>query len=146
MVGDRQRIAVLTIGEQELALVIGTPQFIGTLANGESGSLRTTTHAAAALDKAVTIQHRMDGALDRDGDAGKPAEQAFANFASTPTGVLALHVQDEIFHLKGNQFRSRIRGAPRVGRPLQPASLITRKIFVAGLAETPDLSAVLRRR
>src|ERR1700758_3723435 len=34
MVGDRQRIAVLTIGEQELALVIGAPQFIGTLANG----------------------------------------------------------------------------------------------------------------
>jgi hypothetical protein len=27
MVGDRQRIAVLTIGEQELALVIGAPQF-----------------------------------------------------------------------------------------------------------------------
>src|SRR5260221_2931955 len=34
MVGDRQRIAVLTIGEQELAFVIGAPQFIGTLANG----------------------------------------------------------------------------------------------------------------
>ena len=34
MIGDRQRIAVLTIGEQELALVIGAPQFIGTLANG----------------------------------------------------------------------------------------------------------------
>src|SRR5260370_19651285 len=34
MVRDRQRVAVLTIGEQELALVIGAPQFIGPLANG----------------------------------------------------------------------------------------------------------------
>jgi len=29
MVGDRQRIAVLTIGEQELALVIGAPHSLG---------------------------------------------------------------------------------------------------------------------
>src|SRR5712691_3379928 len=125
MVGDRQRIAVLTIGEQELALVIGTPQFIGT------------------LDKAVTIQHRMDGALDRDGDAGKPAEQAFANFASTPTGVLALHVQDEIFHLKGKLIRVPIRAAAPVGQPLQAAFLITIENLVAGLAGNPELSAEL---
>ncbi len=32
MIGDRQRIAVMTIAQQELALVIGTPQFVGTLA------------------------------------------------------------------------------------------------------------------
>jgi hypothetical protein len=32
MVGDGKRIAVLTISQQELAFVIGAPQFIGTLA------------------------------------------------------------------------------------------------------------------
>ena len=32
VIGDGQRIAVLTIAEPELALVIGAPQFIGTLA------------------------------------------------------------------------------------------------------------------
>ena len=32
MVGDRERIAVLTIPQQELAFVIGAPQLIGTLA------------------------------------------------------------------------------------------------------------------
>ena len=31
MVGDGERIAVLTIPEQELAFVIGAPQFVGTL-------------------------------------------------------------------------------------------------------------------
>src|SRR5215831_14961089 len=34
MIGDRQRVAVMMIPQQELALVIGAPQFIGTLANG----------------------------------------------------------------------------------------------------------------
>jgi hypothetical protein len=32
VVGDRQRIAVLAISEQELAFVIGAPQLIGALA------------------------------------------------------------------------------------------------------------------
>src|SRR5207245_2242953 len=32
MIGNGQRIAVLTIAQQELALVIGAPQFVGTLA------------------------------------------------------------------------------------------------------------------
>src|SRR6266404_1255722 len=32
MIGDGQRIAVLTIPQQELALVIGAPQFVRTLA------------------------------------------------------------------------------------------------------------------
>jgi hypothetical protein len=32
VVGDRQRIAVLVISKQEVALVIGTPQLIGALA------------------------------------------------------------------------------------------------------------------
>jgi len=32
MIGDGQRVAVLTIAQQELAFVIGAPQFIGTLA------------------------------------------------------------------------------------------------------------------
>jgi hypothetical protein len=32
MIGDGQRVAVLTIAQQELTFVIGAPQFIGTLA------------------------------------------------------------------------------------------------------------------
>jgi hypothetical protein len=46
---DRQRIAVLTIGEQELPLVIGAPQFIGTLTNRESGSVVATEDFVARL-------------------------------------------------------------------------------------------------
>jgi len=32
VVGDRQRIAVLVMAQQELAFVIGAPEFVGTLA------------------------------------------------------------------------------------------------------------------
>jgi sRNA-binding carbon storage regulator CsrA len=34
MIGDGERVTVVTIPEQELALVIGAPQFIGMHAQG----------------------------------------------------------------------------------------------------------------
>ena len=34
MIGDRQRITILTIAQQELAFVIGAPEFIGIVAQG----------------------------------------------------------------------------------------------------------------
>src|SRR5690348_13799837 len=49
MVRDGQGIAILTIAQQELAFVIGTPQFVGTLAQRQSRSLSTTAQARAAL-------------------------------------------------------------------------------------------------
>ena len=59
-----------------------------------------TTHATAALHRAVAIQHRVDGTFGRDGNAAEPAQQALTDFASTPAGVLVLYVQDEIFDLE----------------------------------------------
>src|SRR5262249_45243457 len=118
MVGDRQRIAVLTIGEQELALVISAPQFIKALAHGESGSLSPATHAATALDQAITIEHRIDNALGRDGNSGESAQEALANPASTPARVLALHVQDEVFHLEGKLVGVAVGSSASVRQPL----------------------------
>ena len=40
---------------------------LGVLAEGELGALSPTTHPAASLHQAMTVQHRMDGALGRDG-------------------------------------------------------------------------------
>src|SRR6202042_2795302 len=65
-IGGGQRIAVLTIAQQELSLVIGAPQLVGLLAQRQSSSLSTTTQATAALDQTVSIQDRMDGALGRN--------------------------------------------------------------------------------
>jgi hypothetical protein len=39
VVGDRQRITVLTIPEQELALVVGASEIVGTLPQAESRGL-----------------------------------------------------------------------------------------------------------
>src|SRR5262249_10954407 len=101
MIGNGQRVAVVMIAQQKFALVIGAPELIRVLAEGEVGALSTTTHPAAALHQAMTIEHGMNGALGWDGDAGESAEQALADLAGTPTRVLALHVQDEVLHLEG---------------------------------------------
>src|SRR5215472_4505555 len=146
MVGDRQRIAVLTIGEQELALVIGAPQFIGMLANGESGSLGPTTYAAAALDQAMAIEHRMDGALGWYGNTGEPAKQALTDFASTPAGVLALDVQNVVLYLKRKLVGVAIRTSASVRESLNAAFLIAIEDLVAGLAGDPKLPAKFRHR
>jgi hypothetical protein len=58
------------------------------------------TYPATALDQAVAIEHRVDGAFGRDGNTGKPADQALADFSSTPAGVLVFHIQDKVFHLE----------------------------------------------
>ncbi len=139
MIGDGQWIAVLTIDEQELAFVIGTPQFIGTLANGESGSLGPTTHTAAALDQAMAIQHRMDGALGRDRNSRESAQEALANLAGTPAWVLALHVQDEVFHLEGKLIRIAVGSSASVRQPL-PSNA------TAGLLSIEATSSLCMRR
>src|SRR5271170_51153 len=84
VIGDRQRIAVLPISEQELALVVGAPQLVGALAQRQSGSLSTATQSTAAFDQAMAIQHGMDGTFGRVGNSGEPAQQALAGFTSTP--------------------------------------------------------------
>src|SRR5579859_4152092 len=96
-----------------------------------------TTHPTAALHQAVAIQHRMDGALRGEGNIREPASQALANFTSTPAGVLALHIQDEVFHLEGKLFRVAIGAPASVGEPLNAAFLVTVEYLVTGLARDP---------
>ena len=42
VIGDGERIAVVTVAEQELAFVIGAPEVIGTLTCGQLGALGAT--------------------------------------------------------------------------------------------------------
>src|SRR5580704_3249467 len=58
-VGDRQRIAIASVGEHELALVVGAPQIIGLAGKGKRRSLRPITPPHSALDQAVAIENRM---------------------------------------------------------------------------------------
>src|SRR5260370_40356730 len=101
---------------------------------------------AAALDKAVAIQQRMDGALGRNLDPGESADQALANLSRTPGGVLTLHVQGVVLHLERQLVRVVMRAAASVGQPLHATFLVAFKDLVAGLTRDPKLSAKFRHR
>jgi len=83
----------------------------------------------------------MDGALRRDGNTGESAQQALANLTSTPAGVLALHVEDEVLHLKRKLVGVAIRAPASVGEPLNAAFLVAIEDLVASLAGNPKLPA-----
>src|SRR6266699_1631096 len=92
----------------------------------------------------MAIEHRMDGALGRDGNSGESAQEALANLAGTPARVLALHVQDEVFHLEGKLILIAVEPSASVRQPLHPSPLVATEDFVAGLAQDPKLSAEVR--
>src|ERR1700676_1049592 len=100
-VGDGERKAVASIGEHELALVVGTPEVIGMVRVGERGAFGLVDSPASTLNQAVTVQDRMHGADGRAVDLGVLATQAFADFRSTPAGVLLLELHDRLLDLKG---------------------------------------------
>src|SRR5688572_33502969 len=61
-VGDRQRVAVLAIAEQELAFVVGTPERIRLRRARELGPRSAWTPPAPMMHQAVAIEHGVDRA------------------------------------------------------------------------------------
>src|SRR5258708_37977671 len=89
MVGDGKRIAVVPIAELELALEVGTPQIIGAGARGQRRAARAVARPAAALDQAMAVEDRMDGAFGRYLDiAVEPPDQQFPDLARAPVRLL----------------------------------------------------------
>src|SRR5215469_5580250 len=94
----------------------------------------------------MAIEHRMDGAFRRDGNPAESANEALADFAGAPAGVLALHVQDKVLHLKGKLVRVTIGASAPIGQPVNPALLVAIKDLVTGLARDPKLPAEICHR
>src|SRR5437667_2269301 len=88
----------------------------------------------------------MDSAFGRDRDAREAANQALADLAGAPTGVLALHVQDVVLHLKGELVGIAIRTAAAIGQPLHSAFLVTIEYLIASLAGDAKLPTKFRHR
>jgi hypothetical protein len=59
VIGNGERVAILPIGEHELALVVGAPELVGVRRPRERGPLRPMTPLPPA-HQAMSIQHRMD--------------------------------------------------------------------------------------
>ena len=99
------------------------------------------TQTTAAIHQAVAIQHCMDGAFGGNLDIGESPAEALSDLAGTPTGVLALHVQDVVLHLKGKLMGVAEGTAAPIGEPLNSALLVAIEDLVAGLAGNPELFA-----
>src|SRR5262249_62105783 len=99
-VGDGQRIAVAAMTELELALEAGAPQIVGSPARGQRRAARAVARPAAALDQAMAIEHRMDGAFGGNPDiAIEPPNQQFADLARAPVRLLGLQADNQALHL-----------------------------------------------
>src|SRR3954447_22248527 len=83
----------------------------------------------------------MDGAFGGDLDTGESPDQALADFTGAPGGVLALNVEDIVFHLKGKLMGIAAGTSAPIGQPLNPAFLVAIEDLVASLAKNPDLAA-----
>src|SRR5215469_9504005 len=103
-----------------------------------------TPCATAAFHQAVTIQHRMDGALGGNLDAGESAQQALADFTSTPAGMLVLDVENVVLHLKGELMGIAIGATAPIRQPLDPTFVITIEYLIPGFAGDPELPAQFR--
>src|ERR1700681_3737863 len=106
----------------------------------------TTTHPTAALHQAAAIQHRMNSTFRRDGNTGEAPQQALTDFASTPTGVLVLYVQDEVFDLERKLVGVAIRTSASVREPLHAAFLITIEDLIAVFGGDPNPPTKSRHR
>src|SRR5487761_104517 len=146
MIGDGQRIAVLAISQQELPFVIGAPQFVGPLPERQGSALCTMAQATAALDQAVAVQHGVNRTLGGNFDPGKATVQTLADLASTPRGVLALHIQDVVLHLKRKLMSIPVRAPTSIRQPLHSAFLIAIENLMTRFAGNPELPAKFRHR
>src|ERR1700689_3198782 len=104
------------------------------------------TEATAALDQSMTIEHGMDGTFGGDGDVGESANEALANLACTPAGVLTLHVQNIVFHLKGKLVGVAIGAPASIGQSPPPTFRVAIEVFVASLTGDTKLPTKISHR
>src|SRR5665213_840070 len=91
MVGDRQGVTVAAIAELELALEVDAPQRIGHSPRRQRRAVGAVAACPGALDQAVAVEHRMDGALGRQANvAGKLAQHQFADLRAPQCGLSRL--------------------------------------------------------
>jgi hypothetical protein len=97
------------------------------------------THVPTALDQAMAIKHRVNGAFGGDFDVGESPDEALSDLAGAPAGVFTLHVQDKVLHLERKLVGIAIGTAASVRQSLNSAFLVAIEDLVAGLAGDSEL-------
>src|ERR1700730_10807354 len=144
MVGDGQRITVSSIAELELALEVGAPQIIGKCTFRQRRAARAVARPAAALDQAVAVEHRVNGAFGGNLDVSVEAtHQQFADLAGAPVRLLALQPDDQGLELLRELVGVTYRPPGAVAQRLEPVLLVAIENLVAGLAGNAELPADL---
>src|SRR5207249_11624663 len=89
-VGDGERIAVAPIAELELAFVVGTPEGIRLRRARERSAGGRGPAAAAPLDQAVAVEHRVDRTDRRQLHTRGLLPELLPDLRRAPARVLAL--------------------------------------------------------
>jgi hypothetical protein len=140
-VGDRERIAIATIGEHEFAFVVGAPQIIGLTGKGKGCSVCPVSPPASALDQAMTVEHRMHRADRRRVDIRVEAPQLVPDLGRAPTRLVLLEAHDLRLDLEGELVGVAVGPARAIGEAVQADLVIAGEDLVAGLARDAELAA-----
>jgi hypothetical protein len=93
---------------------------------------------AAALDQAVTVENRMDGAFGRNPDIPvEPPDQKLTDLARPPVRLLGLESDDQALDLLRDLVGIAHRPAGPIAQRRQPVLLVAVENLVAGYAEFP---------
>ena len=141
MVGRGQGVAVSPIAELELALEVGAPEVIRGSAFRERRAARAVARPAPALDQAVAIEHRVDGAAGGNLHlTGKATQQTFADLARAPVGFFPFEIQDGSLHRQRQLVGVTPGPAGTVGHSFQTVFLVAIKDLVTGFARDGELT------
>jgi hypothetical protein len=146
-VGDRQRITVPPVAEQEFAFVVRAPEAIGGGRPGQrrAGQARPPPPRPAP-HQPVPIQHRMHRADRRTGDLMAALPQALTNLGGAPTGELPLHPHDRLLDDPRQLVRVPIGAPAAIREGLHANPLIPLVDLVASFPRDPELLAERRHR
>src|SRR5881296_2987100 len=139
-VGDGERIAVLPIAELELAFVVGTPEGIRFRRARERRTGGRGPAAAAPLDQAVAVEHRVDRTDRRQLHARDLLPELLPDLRRAPARVLALQPDDR----RRQPIRLPIRPPTAIGERSDPAVFVPLEDLVPGLPRNAERGAQRR--